>query len=172
MLTVIFLVWAAICLGFGGFLIKQAPAITLGMSGAVLGAMAGFLIANADGPAEVPAYAAVGASIGLAAIGLVGLVVAPARGASRALRRLGLTAILATPFAAATLTLLLQQACPLYVSGARSGYCNFEHVDLMGGWVSGVIVAFVVDALFVAGLLFVSSAQAAGAEEPSPVGGT
>jgi len=169
MLTVIFLIWAAVCLGFGAFLIRRAPAVTFGLLGAVLGAIAGFLIANVDGPDEVPAYAAVGASVGLAANGLVGLFVAPGRGSSRTLRRVAIAVCCATPLVAAALTLLLQVACPLYVRGARSGYCNFKDQDLMGGWVSGAIVAFVVDALYVIGLLLVSSVQAARAEEPSPV---
>jgi hypothetical protein len=32
-------------------------------------------------------------------------------------------------------------------------------VDLLGGWASGVIVALLIDALFVAGLLLVSAWQ-------------
>jgi hypothetical protein len=63
------------------------------------------------------------------------------------------------PFAAAGLTVLLQLACPLYISGKTSGFCNYQGVDVLGGWVSGVIVAFLVDAVFVAGLLLVSSWQ-------------
>jgi hypothetical protein len=71
-----------------------------------------------------------------------------------------LLVILVAPFAAAALTLLLQVACPLYVSGKSSGFCNYQRVDLLGGWVSGVIVAFVADAIFVAGLLLVCAWQA------------
>jgi hypothetical protein len=67
--------------------------------------------------------------------------------------------LLVAPFAAGALTLLLQLACPLYVSGKGSGFCNYQGADLLGGWVSGVIVAFLVDAAFVAGLLFVSAWQ-------------
>jgi hypothetical protein len=70
-----------------------------------------------------------------------------------------LLVLLAAPFAAGALTMLLQVACPLYVTGKSSGYCNYQGQDVLGGWVSGVIVAFVADAAFVAGLLMVSAWQ-------------
>jgi len=44
--------------------------------------------------------------------------------------------------------------------GKGSGFCNYQGDDLLGGWVSGVIVAFLVDAVFVVGLLSVSSWKA------------
>jgi hypothetical protein len=169
MLTLIFLVWAVACTAFGVGLARRAPAVTLGMVGAVVGAVAGSLIANVDGPDEVPAYAAVGASIGLAVNGSVGLLVAPGRGTSRTLRRTAIAVMLATPVAAAGLTFLLQVACPLYVRGVRSGYCNYKGVDLLGGWISGVIVAFVADAVFVLALLLISAVQAARAENARAV---
>jgi hypothetical protein len=67
--------------------------------------------------------------------------------------------LIAAPLAALGMTLLVQVACPLYVTGRRSGFCNYQDHDLLGGWVSGVIVAFLFDALFVAGLLLVSAWQ-------------
>jgi hypothetical protein len=70
-----------------------------------------------------------------------------------------LVVLVVAPFAAGALTALLQLACPLYVWGKASGFCNYQGVDVLGGWVSGVIVAFLVDAAFVAGLLFVSAWQ-------------
>ena len=38
-----------------------------------------------------------------------------------------------------------------------SGFCNYQGIDLMGGWLSGVVVAFVLDAVFLAGLLLLSA---------------
>ena len=70
-----------------------------------------------------------------------------------------LLVLVIAPCAAGALTLLLQRACPLYVSGKDSGFCNYQGADLLGGWVSGVIVAFLVDAAFVSALLFVSAWQ-------------
>jgi hypothetical protein len=159
LLVAIFTVWASACVAIGMAYARRAPAVTLGLSGSVLGAIAGFLVGNADGPAEVPAYTAVGASIGLFAFGVLGLLTAPANGLARSRRRAALVVLTVAPFAAAGLTVLLQLACPLYIWGKAAGFCNYQGVDLLGGWVSGVIVAFLVDAVFVAGLLLVSSWQ-------------
>jgi hypothetical protein len=68
--------------------------------------------------------------------------------------------LLAGPLVAGVLARLIQVACPLYVTGRRTGFCNYQEADLLGGWVSGVIVAFLFDTWFVAGLLFVSARQA------------
>jgi hypothetical protein len=77
--------------------------------------------------------------------------------------------VLATaPPAAAALTFLLQLACPLYVTGKRSGFCNYQDQDLLGGWVGGVVVAFLVDAVFVAGLFFASAQQALAMQSADP----
>jgi hypothetical protein len=157
LLVPIFVAWAVSCGAVGVVFFRRAPAVSLALFGSVVGAVAGFLFGNADGPAEVPAHTAVGASVVLVANGLLGLLFTSSRPPSRTLRRAGLLVVLAAPIAAAVLTLLLQVACPLYVHGKRSGFCNYQGVDLMGGWVSGVIVAFVFDALFVAGLLLVSA---------------
>jgi hypothetical protein len=160
MLTFIFLGWAAACVAIGVVFLRRAPAVTVALIGSVAGGVFGFLIGNADGPAEVPAYTAVGASAGLIANGLLGLIVASGRAPARRLWRAAVAVVMAAPFAAGTLTILLQTACPLYVSGKRSGFCNYQGADLLGGWVSGVIVAFLFDALFVAGLLLASARQA------------
>ena len=159
MLNVIFLIWTAACVAGGVVFWRRAPAVTLALFGSLLGSIAGFLVGNANGPKEAPAYTAVGASIGLVANGLVGPFLAPARAPARFLRRAAVIVLVAAPFAAAALTFLLQAACPLYVTGRRSGFCNYGPHDLMGGWVSGVIVAFLFDAMFVAGLLRVSARQ-------------
>jgi hypothetical protein len=159
-LVAIFVVWAVACLGLGAVFLRRAPAVSLALGGSVLGAVAGFLVGNADGPAEVPAYTAVGASLGLFLLGVAGLLTTSPGGLSRSLRRAAVLVLLVMPFAAAALTVLLQVSCPLYISGKGSGFCNYQGGDVLGGWVSGVVVAFLVDAVFVAALLFISAWQA------------
>jgi hypothetical protein len=53
----------------------------------------------------------------------------------------------------------------LYVTGRRTGFCNYQEVDQLGGWVSGVIVAFLFDTWFVVGLLLLSARQARRSED-------
>jgi hypothetical protein len=165
LLMVIFIAWATACAAVGVAFLRRAPAVSMAVFGSVLGAIAGFLVANADGPAEVPAYAAVGASLGLFVNGVLGMLATTARPPSQLLRRAAWVALIAGPLLAVALTTLLQAACPLYVSGRGSGFCNYQQADLLGGWLSGVIVAFVVDAWFVAGLFAVSARQALRAED-------
>jgi hypothetical protein len=160
LLVAIFIVWAVTSVAIGAISLRRAPAVSLALFGSLLGAVAGFLVGNADGPAEVPAYTAVGASIGLISNGVIGMLTTSGRPPSGSLRRAALLVLIAVPFAAAALTLLVQLACPLYVSGKGSGFCNYQGIDLMGGWVSGVIVAFLFDAMFVADLLLLSARQA------------
>jgi hypothetical protein len=160
LLVTIFGGWAVSAVAVGVVFLRRAPAVSLALFGSLLGAVAGFLVGNADGPAEVPAYTALGASVGLFANGVMGLLSTTASPPSRPLRRAALLVLIAVPFAAAALTLLVQLACPLYVSGKGSGFCNYQGIDLMGGWVSGVVVAFLIDAVFVAGLLLLSARQA------------
>jgi len=159
-LVAIFAFWAAACIGLAWIFIRRAPAVSVSLMGSIVGAIAGFLIGNSDGPAEVPAYTAVGASVGLFVLGVLALPMTPSRGPSRSLRHAAWLVLLVAPFAAAALTFLLQGACPLYISGEGSGFCNYQGVDVLGGWVSGVIFAFLVDAVFVAVSLFVCSWKA------------
>ncbi len=159
-LVAIFAFWAAACIGLAWIFIRSAPAVSVSLMGSIVGAFAGFLVGNSDGPAEVPAYTAVGASVGLFVLGVLALPITPSRGPSRSLRHAAWLVLLVAPFAAAALTFLLQGACPLYISGKGSGFCNYQREDLLGGWVSGVIVAFLVDAVFVAVSLFVCSWKA------------
>jgi hypothetical protein len=133
--------------------------VSLAFFGSLLGAIAGFLVGNADGPAEVPAYTAVGASVGLILNGVMGMLTTTARLSSGSLRRAALLVLIAAPLTAGALTRLVQLACPLYVSGKGSGFCNYQGIDVLGGWVSGVIVAFLFDAVFVAGLFLLSARQ-------------
>jgi hypothetical protein len=163
LLVAIFTVWAVTSLIAGVGFVRRAPAMSLALLGSVCGAVVGFFLGNADGPAGVPRYAAMGASVGAVACGLLGLVTTYARPPSRPLCRAGVVVLIAAPFAAAALTLLLQRACPLYVSGTDAGFCSYEDVDVLGGWVSGVVVAFLFDAMFVAGLLLLSARQAGSA---------
>ena len=165
MLVAIFVAWATACAAVGTAVLRRAPAVSLAVFGSVLGAVGGFLVGNADGPAEVPAYTAVGASVGLFVNGGLGVLATTARPPSQLLRRAAGVALIGGPIAAVVLTVLLQKACPLYVSGREAGFCNYQQIDLLGGWVSGVIVAFVVDAWFVAGLFAVSARQALRAED-------
>jgi hypothetical protein len=160
LLVVIFSAWAAASVAVGAVFRRRAPAVSLALFGSLLGAVAGFLVGNADGPAEVPAYTAVGASVGLFSNGVMGMLTTSARPPSGPLRRAALLVLIALPFAAGALTLLVRLACPLYVSGKGSGFCNYQGIDLLGGWVSGVIVAFLFDAVFVAGLFVLSARQA------------
>ena len=159
-LVAIFIGWAATCVAVGVAFLRRAPAVSLALFGSVLGAIGGFLVGNADGPSEVPAYAAVGASLGLFANGGFGIVGTTARPPSELLGRAAWVTLIAGPVLALVLVALLQVACPLYVSGRRAGFCDYQGVDLLGGWVSGVIVAFVVDGWFVAGLFAASARQA------------
>ena len=160
LLAPIFVAWAMACAAIGAIFVRRAPAVSLAVFGSVLGAIAGYLVENADGPAEVPAYTAVGASIGLVCNGILGMLSTTARPPSAPLRRAGWVTLTSTPVVAFVLAMFLQHACPLYVSGRRTGFCNYQLIDQLGGWVSGVIVAFLFDGWFVAGLLFFSAWQA------------
>ena len=152
LLAPIFIVWAMTCAAVGAALLRHVPAVSLALFGSVLGAIGGFLVGNADGPAEVPAYTAVGASVGLFAIGGLGVLATRARPPSEPLRRAAWVMLIAGPLVAGVLAMLLLVACPLYVTGRQTGFCNYQEVDQLGGWVSGVIVAFLFDTWFVVGL--------------------
>jgi hypothetical protein len=165
LLVPIFIVWAVTCAAVGTALLRRAPAVSLALFGSVLGAIGGFLVGNADGPAEVPAYTAVGASVGLFANGGLGVFATTARPPSEPLRRTAWIVLIAGPLVAGVLTMLLQIACPLYVTGRRTGFCNYQQVDVLGGWIIGVIVAFLVDTWFVAGLLLLAAWQARRSED-------
>jgi hypothetical protein len=165
LLVPIFIVWAVTCAAVGAALLRRAPAVSLALFGSVLGAIGGFLVGNADGPAEVPAYTAMGASLGLFAIGGLEVLATMARPPSEPLARAASVMLIAGPLVAGVLAMLLQVACPLYVTGMRTGFCNYQEVDQLGGWVSGVIVAFLFDTWFVVGLLLLSARQARRSED-------
>lgn len=152
--------WVLACAGVGWLVVRRLPALSLAFATSVAGGLVGFLLANADGPAEIPAYVAAGASAGLAAGGMVGMLTTSPRPPSESLRRAGFLVLAAAPIATAAITLLLRVACPLYVTGPGSGFCDYEDVDLLGGWLSGVAVTIAFDALFVGALLLVSAWRA------------
>jgi hypothetical protein len=66
----------------------------------------------------------VGASVGVVSCGLIGVLTTSASPPSRSFRRAAVLLVIAAPFAAVVLTLLLRLACPLYVSGFNTGFCN------------------------------------------------
>jgi hypothetical protein len=153
------------CLGIAAALLRRAPAVSVALFGCVLGGTAGFLVGNADGPSGVPAATVLGASLGLLANGLMGLLATSARPPSRPLRRAALFTVIAAVPIAGALTAIVQVACPLYVSGRRTGFCNYQQVDQLGGWLGGVAVAFAFDVWFVTALLFVAARQALRSED-------
>jgi amino acid transporter len=63
-----------------------------------------------QGPAEVPAYTAVGASVGLFANGGLGMLATSARPPSEPLRRAAWVVLIAGPLVAGVLVVLLQVA--------------------------------------------------------------
>jgi hypothetical protein len=56
--------------------------------------------------------------------GLIGVLTTSASPPSRSFRRAAVLLVIAASFAAVVLTLLLRLACPLYVSGFNTGFCN------------------------------------------------
>jgi uncharacterized membrane protein YeaQ/YmgE (transglycosylase-associated protein family) len=169
MLTAIFVSWAAGCLLLGAVFVRRAPAITVGLIGSVVGAL-GVFVLNAGSPSGVPLKCAMGATGGLMLGGLLGLLFAPRPAPARPLRWAALAVIVAAPFLGAALTLFLQRACPLYTYGPASGYCDYGDTDLLGGWVSGVVAVFILDAVIVAGLLLMSAVEVEHGRPVAPSG--
>jgi uncharacterized membrane protein YeaQ/YmgE (transglycosylase-associated protein family) len=158
MLAAIFVSWAAGCLLLGAVFVRRAPAITVALIGSVVGALAVFVL-KSESPSGVPFACAMGATAGLVFGGLPGSLFVPRPAQARHLRWVALAVIVAAPFLGAALTLLLQRACPLYMNGPGSGYCNYGHLDLLGGWITGVVAVFILDAVIVAGLLLMSAIE-------------
>jgi hypothetical protein len=147
---------------------SHAPAASIALLGLIAGGVAGFVVEAADGPTGVPETVAVFASAGLGVGGLIGLFAARGRSPAGSARRAAKWTLAASPFAGAALTFALQAACPLYVRGKQSSYCNFRGGDLFGAWVSEVVFLFMACALWLALVLWISSWQAEGwpGEEP------
>ena len=158
-LAEIFDVWAAGCLLVGAACIRRAPAITVALIGSVIGALGVFVLTSAESPSGVPLECAMGATAGLVLGGLLGSLFTPRPAPARSLRWVALAVIVAAPFLGAALTLLLQRACPLYTYGPASGYCDYGETDVLGGWVTGVVTLFILDAVILASLLLISALE-------------
>jgi hypothetical protein len=154
---------SALCLLSGAMLVRHAPAAAIALFLAPLGGVLGFFVSTADAKVKgTPATVALFASAAIVAGGLIGLMIRgrpPARFLWRAVMG---TAVL-TPLIATALTLSLLKACPLYVTKG-SGYC-FHTADVLGGWITGVVVLFVFDALVVIALLVIATLQARTSED-------
>jgi hypothetical protein len=137
-------------------LVSRAPAVSLALVGGVTGGLCGFYFSSRHDPKGVPADVALWATCGLVALGFIGLLVTP-RGSASFLRRAAVEVLLMTPFAAACLVAVLVQACPLYVTD-HAGFC-FHEIDVLGGWISEVVVLFILDAAALAVLLLVSAKE-------------
>ena len=161
-LLVLAIVLVAGCVTLAVVLAAHAPAVSVAVVGLVIGGVAGFVVEAADGPKFVPQTVAMWASAGFGVGGLLGLLVTRGSPPTRSIRRVAIWTLAAAPFAGAALTFGLQFACPLYVTGRQSSYCNFGGDDLLGGWVSGVVFLFLLSAVWLAIVLWISSWQAEG----------
>ena len=159
MLLGIAIVVVAASLAGALLLVSRAPAVSLALVGGVAAGLCGFYFSSRHDPKGVPADVAVWATCGLVALGLIGLLVTP-RGAARFLRRAAVGVVLIAPLAAASLAAALLNACPLYVTD-HAGFC-FHEIDVLGGWISGIVVLFIFDAAVIAVLLLVSAKEVRG----------
>jgi hypothetical protein len=158
------------CVILAALFAVHAPAASVALLGLIAGGVAGFVVEAADGPKGVPWTVAVWASGGLAIGGLIGLFAARGRPPARSSRRAAIWTLATAPFVGAGLTFALQTACPLYVMGKQSSYCNFMGVDVLGGWVAGVVFLFMIGAVWLALVLWISSWQAEGWPGQEPKG--
>ena len=146
------------CLGAGLFLLRRAPAVSVALFGAVGAGIYGFFISAADGPKGVPAETVGWATMGLVAGGMIGLVVTRGKPPSSFLWHAVVGCLIALPFGALLFFLLIDQACPLYVTRG-AGYCFYDF-DMLGAWASEVTIFLSLDVLIVVALLLVSERQA------------
>jgi len=141
-------------------LARRAPAVSFALIGAVVVGLCGFVIGGADGPHWLPSEVSVWASLGVAAGGLVGVMLTDGKPTDRRfLTRGGVIVLFLAPGAAIALGLALAEACPLY-SRFLKGYCYYGDEDLLGGWATGVAMLFFLD-LVTLGALFLISAHRA-----------
>jgi hypothetical protein len=129
---------------------RIAPAASIALVGAVAGG-----IHASDRPAFAPAAGAVGATLGLVAFGIVGLIVAASRSTRSTRRRTALAVFGGGVISAGALTFLLLAACPLYVMHA--GYCSHGDVDVLGGWISCVVALYLFDVVALTAFVLASS---------------
>jgi hypothetical protein len=158
LLLLIAVVLAIACLVAAFLLIHHAPAVSMGLVGAVIVGIIEFFVSAAHGPRDVPQDVGVWASIGPWIGGAIGVLATHGRPPSATLWHVAVACLVLAPFGAALLVLAIQQACPLYVMRG-SGYCFYE-VDVLGAWASYVTFLFIVDVLVVVALLLISGKQA------------
>jgi len=161
-LAVVFLTWCSIGLAGAVFAIRRAPAVTLALFGWVLGGVGGFAIARLVSEHHVPQNVALGSSIGLVALAMLGVFATTATPPARTLKLAAAWVALASPFAIAGTTLSLLYACPMYV---RGGYCHYDF-DMLGGWLSGVVILLTGDLAVLVLTLMWSARQARPATSP------
>jgi len=159
MLVSIVVLLLAVMLVGGAVAASRAPAVTFALFAGVTWGFIGYAVSIDHGRRGVPADVATWASCALLVGGVLGLVVAPARGSRRSLRRAAGIVLAVAPVAVAVLLLLLRDACPLYVTRG-SGFCYYDF-DVLGGWTTGVAALFVVDLIVIATVLLLSARQVA-----------
>jgi hypothetical protein len=158
LLLLIAVVLAIACLVAAFLLIRHAPAVSMGLVGAVIVGSSCSSFPLLMGLVASPRTSASGRA---SACGSGELSASSPRAGGRRRRRFGMCpwrAWSSPPFGAALLVLAIQQACPLYVMRG-SGYCFYE-VDVLGAWASYVTFLFIVDVLVVVALLLISGKQA------------
>jgi hypothetical protein len=164
MLLGIAVVLVAASLAGAVLLSSRAPAVSLALVGGVAAGLCRFFyFGTRHDPKGVPADIAIWSTCGLVALGLIGLLRTP-RGPTPLLRRAAVAVVAITPMAAASLAVVLLTACPLYVTD-HAGYC-FHEIDVLGGWISQVVVLFILDAAVLTVLLLVSAKEAVGTRIP------
>jgi hypothetical protein len=157
MLLAVAVVLAISMVGMAGAMRRPAPAAALALLGGVATGAVEFFIARADGPRNVAHDVAIWAAAGLVAFGVAGLAFRPAA-SRRSLMRAGLAFAAAGVILAPILAAALLAACPLYTTDPHS-YCWYS-VDVLGGWVAGVVILEVGCAFATAALLWISSLRA------------
>jgi hypothetical protein len=158
LLLLIALTAAAACVVGAALLVRHAPAVSIGLIGALGAGVVAFFVAAADGRHGVLAVVASTASAGLVVGGTIGAVVTRGQPPSSTLWRSAVACAVLALFGAALTFFALQQACPLYVTRG-AGFCFYDF-DMLGAWASGVTFLFIVDVLVVVALLLISGLQA------------
>lgn len=162
MLLTIAFVWIVLAVVGAGTAWHRAPAVSLALLGSVVGGIAEFVRASADGPRGVPLATVGGATLGLIVMGLVGLLVARGKPPAALLRRAALGVAVVVPLVVPLVAVLLVSTCPLYVRQG-AGYC-FHTIDIGGGWITQVVLYLVMDLGALAALLLISARQARAAD--------
>lgn len=153
-LELLAMILAATVVGVAVLAIRTAPAVTVALLSGLVGAVASYRVAALDGPEGVPEDVALWFSFGLLVGAIFGSAVARRRKpGTRPMARWAVGVLSLAPLACVALTLALQEACPLYVN---LGLCDFHGVDVLGGWITGVVFFFAIDLLVIVALLWFS----------------